>query len=232
MNNQLKILICDDNIAVHESISLYLKNEDMLYVSAYNGQEALDKFQTEDFDAIILDIMMPIISGIDLCKIIRKTSDVPILILSSKSEEIDRIIGLELGADDYVTKPFSPREVVVRIRTILRRKNIATPNTIIPTTISLKGLVIDTVGYSVSVNKKQIALTPKETALLIYFAKNQNQVLSRDQLLSHVWGYDYYGDTRAVDTLVKRLRPKISNAENGLDIKSIYGIGYKFEVTE
>lgn len=230
MNDKLKILLCDDNIAVHESLSAYLKAENMECFSAYDGVEALNKIRSDHYDLIILDIMMPKMFGTDVCREIRKTSDVPIIMLSARDEEFDRILGLELGADDYITKPFSPREVVVRIRTILRRLR---PQGALPDRqdrIAIGNLIIDPEGYGASLKDAKLDLTPKEIETLIYLAQHKNKVLTREQILSRVWGYDYFGDTRAVDTLIKRLRQKLPASDEGFEIKAVYGVGYKLEV--
>ncbi|AHM56038.1 putative transcriptional regulatory protein YclJ [Peptoclostridium acidaminophilum DSM 3953] len=230
MENKLKILICDDNIAVHESLSAYFKDENMECVSVFDGAEALDKITNGHFDVIILDIMMPKMFGTDVCREIRKTSDIPIIMLSARGEEFDRILGLELGADDYITKPFSPREVVVRVRTILKRLKPQNASQISQRCIVIGEMTIDVEGYEVKVSDKKLKLTPKETETLIYLAQNRNKVLTREQILNRVWGYDYFGDTRAVDTLVKRLRQKFPASDKGFEIKAIYGVGYKLEV--
>jgi len=231
MTNPIKILICDDNIAVHESLSAYLNAENMITVSAYDGEQAQILLNKETFDFIILDVMMPKIFGTDLCREIRKTSEVPIMMLSARGEEFDRILGLELGADDYMTKPFSPREVVARIRTILKRIRPQNVNLASQKIVELGHMLIDIEGYLVTINEKPIDLTPKEIELLIYMSHNKNKVLSREQILNKVWGYDYFGDTRSVDTLIKRLRQKLPEVGNGFEIKAIYGVGYKIEVS-
>ncbi|NTV88757.1 MAG: response regulator transcription factor [Clostridiales bacterium] len=228
--NASKILICDDSIAVHESLSAYLKMERFQCVSVYDGLQALKTLESEHFDLLVLDIMMPEMFGTEVCREIRKTNDMPIIILSARSEEFDRILGLELGSDDYITKPFSPREVVVRIKTILKR--VQTKKCISPK-LSIGAVTIDTECYKVTFGAKHLELTPKEIKALIYFANNRNKVLSREQILNHIWGYDYYGDTRAVDTLIKRLRHKLPVSdlgfELGFEIKAVYGLGYKLE---
>ena len=232
MNNKLKILICDDNIAVHESLSAYLKAENMDCFSVYDGVEALNKVKSEHFDIIVLDIMMPKMYGTDVCREIRKTNDIPIIMLSARGEEFDRILGLELGADDYITKPFSPREIVARIRTILKRLQ---PQSILQSSqgrIVIGEMTIDVEGYEARVTDIKLELTPKEIETLIYLAQNKNKVLTREQILNRVWGYDYFGDTRAVDTLIKRLRQKFPASDKGFEIKAIYGVGYKLEATQ
>ncbi len=225
-DNKVRILICDDNTAVHESLSAYLKLEKFECVSVYDGEQALDILESEHFDLLVLDIMMPKMFGTDVCKEIRKTNDLPIIMLSSRSEEIDRILGLELGSDDYITKPFSPREVIVRIKTILKRVQ---PKKSFSGILVIGLLNIDTEGYKVMIGGEVLELTPKETKTLVYFANNRNKVLSREQILNNVWGYDFYGDTRAVDTLIKRLRQKLPVSDMGFEIKAVYGIGYKLE---
>lgn len=230
MNNKLKILICDDNIAVHESLYAYLKAEDMESVSVYDGIEVLDMIKNIHFDAIVLDIVMPKMFGTDICREIRKTNDIPIIMLSSRVEEFDRILGLELGADDYIIKPFSPREVVVRIRTILKRSQ---PKMLLVNRsdkIVIGEMIIDVEGYGVNIRNTKLELTAKEIEMLIYLSQNKNKVLTREQILKKVWGYDYLGDTRAVDTLVKRLRQKLSISDKSFEIKTIYSVGYKLEV--
>lgn len=223
-----KILICDDNEATHEMLSVYFDAEGMGYYSVFNGRTALKKAKDEKFDLIILDVMMPGLLGTDVCREIRKFSEVPIIMLSGKGEEIDRILGLELGADDYVVKPFSPREVMVRIKKILKRRE--TKKTFSENKITLSNLSIDLDRYEVKIAGEKIVLTPKELEIFYYLVANQGQVFLREQLLDKIWGYDYYGDTRAVDTQIKRLRKKLYRADNNFEIKSIYGVGYKFEI--
>jgi DNA-binding response OmpR family regulator len=165
-----------------------------------------------------------------VCREIRKTNDVPIIMLSARGEEFDRILGLELGADDYITKPFSPREIVVRVRTILKRLQPQSTLQSRQGRIVIGEVTIDVEGYEARVTDIKLELTPKEIETLIYLAQNKNKVLTREQILNRVWGYDYFGDTRAVDTLVKRLRQKLTASEKGFEIKAIYGVGYKLEV--
>ncbi|QUG41896.1 response regulator transcription factor [Psychrobacillus sp. INOP01] len=227
MDHNITVLICDDNVAVHESINAYLQAEGMKSVSAYDGEMALKLLKENNFDLVVLDIMMPGLFGTEVCKEIRKTSDIPILMLSARSEEVDRIVGLEIGADDYITKPFSPREIVVRIKTILKRVQPKKEN---PHYLKAGNLSIDIDGYEVLINNQEIEFTAKEVELLVFLVKNTGKVVNREELLYKVWGYDYIGDTRAVDTLIKRIRKKIAKASPGFSIKSVYGVGYKFEV--
>lgn len=223
------ILICDDDPVVHESLKIYLKNEGFDYLSAYDGQEALEK--TNDFmpTLIVLDIMMPKLDGLEVCKEIRKTSSVPIIMLTAKGEEIDRIIGLELGADDYIVKPFSPREVVARIKAIKRRITENSTNGR-SSTLIFNRLEISLKKYHVKYDGKVIISTPKEVETLYLLASNQGQVFSRETILNRVWGYDYYGDTRTIDTHIKRIRAKLPQEGVAWELQTIYGIGYKFEV--
>ncbi len=224
----MHILICDDNISTHEALSVYLKNDGMTYASAYDGEQALNMAKNAQFDLIILDIMMPKLFGTEVCKEIRKLSDVPILMLTAKGEEIDRIVGLEIGADDYVVKPFSPREVVTRIKTILKR---STPKEKpAQKKLAFSDLTIDLDKYEVFICGEKTEFTPKEIEIFYFLAENAGRVFSREQLLNKIWGYDYFGDTRAVDTQIKRLRKKLPENGVSFEIKSIYGVGYKFEV--
>ena len=228
MEAKPRMLICDDNIAVHESISAYLTAEKMEYDSAYDGEEALRKVRESHYDLIILDVMLPKIMGTDVCRTIRKSSDIPIIMLSARSEEFDRILGLEIGADDYVTKPFSPREIIARIRTILKRMK---PKEV-SEKIILREMTIDPQAYTVSVCGQQLDITPRQVELLKCLAENAGRVLSREQLMNQVWGYQFYGDTRVVDTQIKRIRQKLPTQGVTFTIRSIYGVGYKLEETE
>ncbi|MFC7687049.1 response regulator transcription factor [Ureibacillus sp. GCM10028918] len=226
MDSKVTVLICDDNVAVHESINAYLHTENINSVSAFDGEHALDLLGKQHFDLVVLDIMLPGLFGTEVCKEIRKTSDIPIIMLSARGEEMDRIIGLEIGADDYLTKPFSPREIVIRIKTILKRVQPKQDNSNI---LKASSLFIDVEGYEVLVNDTVMDLTAKEVELLAYLVKNKGRVINREELLYKVWGYNYIGDTRAVDTLIKRIRQKVSKGNPEFSIKSIYGVGYKFE---
>ena len=224
------VLICDDQESVHETIGEYLKLEGMDYISAFDGLDALNKAKTMDIDLILLDLMMPKVFGTDVCKEIRKTSDIPIIMLTAKGETVDKIIGLEIGADDYISKPFSPREVVTRIKTVLRRistSNINKPKNI----LSYDNLKINLDNHEVYINNELLNITPKEIKILYILALNKGTTLTREYILSEVWGYDYFGDTRVVDTQIKRLRKKIDMHSLNWEIKSVYGVGYKFEVS-
>lgn len=225
------ILICDDDRVVHESLGLYLDAENFTHSSAFDGEHALQMQERDHPDLIILDLMMPKLSGTDVCREIRKTSSVPIIMLTAKGEEIDRILGLELGADDYIVKPFSPREVIARIKAVLRRINDnQTSNT--PSVLRFPGLEISLDNYQVKVAGKQVPFTPKEVEILHLLASHPGQVMDRETILSKVWGYDYFGDTRTVDTHIKRIRQKIDQDNPVYGLITVYGVGYKFESAE
>ena len=219
------ILICDDNKAVHEGLSGYLKALHYHIYSTYDGESAITVLEREKIDLVILDVMLPGIFGTEVCRQIRKKSDIPVLMLSAKGDEIDRIIGLEIGADDYVTKPFSPREVAVRVRNMLRRAEKSQENQ----RLVCAELCIVIEAYEVFVREEMVDLTPRETEVLYYLAKNAGRVLTRNQIMNCVWGYDYCGDTRAVDNQIKRIRQELPADGVHFEIKAVYGVGYKFE---
>ena len=219
------VLICDDNIAVHESLSLYLNEANLQVLSVYDGEAALDILQRNKVDLVILDLMLPGKSGIEVLKEMKFFTDVPVICLSAKDSEFDRILGLELGAEDYITKPFYPREVVTRVQKILNRidkKPVAKK-------IKFANLTIDQSSYKAYLEDKPLELTPKELNLLALFAQNPGVVLTRERILNSIWGYDYYSDSRVVDTQVKKIRHKLP-AEALFEIRSIYGVGYKMEL--
>jgi DNA-binding response OmpR family regulator len=223
------VLVCDDQMMVHETLKVYLESDGLRYEAAYDGQESLEKIEKLEPDMVVLDIMMPKMSGIDVCREVRKTSRVPIIMLTARGEEIDRILGLELGADDYIVKPFSPREVTARIKAVLRRIGEASEQ---PASSVLRygNLEINLSRYEVRVDGQVVPCTPKEVEVLHLLASHPGRVFDRDQILSQVWGYDYFGDTRAVDTQIKRIRQKLPAEGVPYAIKTIYGVGYKFEV--
>ena len=222
------ILICDDDMVVHESLGLYLDAEGFGHISAYDGQQAIDLVQSQQPDLMILDLMMPRMPGTDVCRAIRKFSKIPIIMLTAKGEEIDRILGLELGADDYIVKPFSPREVLARIRAVLRR--FSEPTQTDETVVRFAQLEINLSNYQVKALGQVIACTPKEVEILHMLTSSAGQVFTREQILSRVWGYDYFGDTRTVDTHIKRIRQKLPQEGVPWALKTVYGVGYKFEV--
>ena len=229
------ILICDDDPVVHQSLSLYLDNEKYLHDSAFDGKQALEMIHRDHFDLMVLDQMMPGMTGMDVCQAVRKESQLPIIMLTARGEEIDRILGLEMGADDYIVKPFSPREVISRIKAVLRRTSAApeaqSDETL--TTLTYGSLEVQPERYSVRLSGQDVSCTPREVELLYLLASHPGRTFTREQILSNVWDYDqYYGDTRTVDTHIKRLRQKLSCPEMGTqwDIVTVYGVGYKFEV--
>ena len=225
-----KILIAYDDPIVHESLKIYLEAEGFKTVDCYDGISAVASADST-VSLCVLDIMMPGKSGIDVCREIRKTSQVPIVMLTAKGEEVDKIVGLELGADDYIVKPFSPREVVARIKAILRRtENHAAGEDSGKNVIQHNGLMIDLNSYTVLLRGEPVICTPKEIEILFLLASNPGHVFTRDTLLSKVWGYDFAGETRTVDTHIKRLRAKLDSTGLGWSIKTIYGVGYKFEL--
>ena len=221
-----KILIADDDQIVHESLGIYLKADGFETVDVFDGEAALQNL-SPDVVLCVLDIMMPKMTGIEVCREIRKSSQLPILMLTAKGEEIDRIVGLELGADDYIVKPFSPREVVARIKAVLRRTSEQPKSD--SSVITYNGLTIDLKSYTVTLRGEPVICTPKEIEILHMLAANPGQVFTREQLLSKVWGYDFAGETRTVDTHIKRIRAKLDSTGLGWSIKTIYGVGYKFE---
>lgn len=227
MSDSMKILICDDQAMIHETLTEYLKLEGFTAVSAYDGEEALKAFRYYQPDLIVLDLMMPKMSGLELTKEIRSVSKVPIIILTAKGEEFDRVLGIELGADDYIVKPFSPREVVARIKAVLRRTREYPEES---KRLRFQDLEINLDSYEVLVNGESAQFTPKEVEVLYLLASQPGRVFDREQILSRVWGYDYYGDTRVVDTQIKRIRQKLPSDNPNWNIKSIYGVGYRFDV--
>lgn len=230
-----RILIVDDDENIAELISLYLIKECFDTEIALNGEEALHKFKSYQPQLILLDIMLPGIDGYDVCREIRKSSNVPVIMLSAKGEVFDKVLGLKIGADDYMVKPFDSNELVARVQAILRRvsQNEGEKATNVQEDqgeyVKYEGLVVNLTSYSVVYNGELIEMPPKELELLYFLARNPNQVFTREQLLDKIWGYDYIGDTRTVDVHVKRVREKIKDGSNW-SIATVWGIGYKFEV--
>lgn len=221
-----RILVVDDEANIVELEKLYLGREGYQVESAANARDALASVASFNPDLIVLDIMLPDMDGLEVCRQVRAKSGVPILMLSARREDVDRIVGLELGADDYLTKPFNPHELVARVKAILRR---ARAEPVQAQTIQLGRLSIDPARHEVSVEGNQVSLRAREFALLVVFARNPGIVLSRERLLTQVWGYDYYGETRTVDVHVNHLRDKL--AGSGVDIETLRGTGYKLTVT-
>jgi DNA-binding response OmpR family regulator len=221
------ILICDDDPVVHESLSIYLDNENFAHISAYDGLTALQMKEAEKPDMIVLDLMMPGLNGIDVCRTIRNQDKTPIIMLTAKGEEIDRILGLELGADDYIVKPFDMKELVARIKAVIRRYQSPEPVEA-NKALTFPGLTVNISQYTVNYMGKELEMPPKELELLNFLASHPNQVFTREQLLDHIWGYEYVGDTRTVDVHIKRIREKINDHEKWA-LSTVWGIGYKFE---
>ncbi|ACX52161.1 two component transcriptional regulator, winged helix family [Ammonifex degensii KC4] len=222
-----RILIVDDEHRIREVLRKYLVAEGFGVGEAADGEAALAEIRSGHWDLVILDIMLPKIDGWEVCREIRKISDVPILMLTARGDEIDRVLGLELGADDYIVKPFSPREVVARVKAVLRRaRKSSTPGK----QIVLGNVVIEPEARTVTVGGKTLALTPKEFDLLLTLARSPGKVFRREELLDLVWGYDFYGDSRTVDTHVARLREKLNQAGAPPLIATVWGVGYKLEV--
>lgn len=227
MNKLLKVLIVEDDPNICDLLMLYLHKEGFSVVTALDGEEGLALYYDENPDFIILDIMLPVMDGWEVCKEIRKDRNVPIIMLTGKGESYDRIKGLDLGADDYVVKPFDPKEVVARMRAVLRRTN---PQLEGMAPIILPDLEIHMSEYKIYRNQKEIMLAPKEIELLYYLISQPNQVFTRQQLLDNIWGYDYEGDYRTIDVHIKRVREKIGDETPRWSLKTIRGVGYKFEV--
>ncbi len=224
-----KILIADDNDGIAEILENYLIKEGYETVRAVDGEDALEKFQKTGPALVLLDVMMPKKDGYQVCSEIRKISDAPIIMITAKGEDGDKIMGLGIGADDYVVKPFSPKEVMARVKAVLRRIDV--PEEQKKDTLKYGRLEITIADYEVRIDQKPIRLTKKEIEILWLLASNPGRVFSRDSLLNSVWGYDYFGDTRTVDTHIKRLRAKLKGAgDDGNDISTVWGVGYKFEV--
>lgn len=223
------ILIADDNEGILDILKSYVLKEGFTPLLAHDGLEALHVFEQHSPLLLLLDVMMPKKDGFEVCREIRKNSNVPIIMITAKSEDADRIMGLDIGADDYIVKPFSPGEVMARIRAILRRLDI--PDDVRKDIIFHPGLEINLSDYEVKISGRLINLTKKEIEIIWLLASNPGKVFTRDNLLNSVWGYEYFGDARTVDTHIKRLRAKIEIPETfSWDIKTIWGVGYKFEV--
>ena len=232
MVTKQKILIVDDDNNIAELISLYLTKECFETRIVNDGEQALKDFRSFQPDLILLDLMLPGIDGYQVCREIRHTSDVPIIMLSAKGETFDKVLGLELGADDYIIKPFDTKELVARVRAVLRRFKVRQPaGNPDEKCVSYPDLTINLTNYAVTYMGRQIDMPPKELELLYFLAASPNQVFTREQLLDHIWGYDYIGDTRTVDVHIKRIREKIHDHESW-SIGTVWGIGYKFETSK
>ena len=227
--NQNRILIVDDDENICELLRLYLEKDGFKTFVATDGEQALSEAQKQSPDLILLDIMLPKLDGWQVCREIRKTSDTPIIMLTAKGETFDKILGLELGADDYVSKPFDTKEVIARIKAVLRRCADKDKSNHVKE-VRFDKLRINLTNYELEVNDNKVDTPPKELELIYHLASNPNRVYTRDQLLDEVWGFDYYGDSRTVDVHVKRLREKLENISEEWSLKTVWGVGYKFEV--
>lgn len=225
-----KIMVVDDDTNICELLRLYLSKEGFEPIVVNDGEEAVSRFDTDKPDLILLDIMMPRLDGWQVCRRIRKKSDCPIIMLTAKGELFDKVLGLELGADDYIVKPFETKEVIARIKAVLRRAGLDKKEQI--KEVSYDKLYINMENYELRVDGKQIDTPPKEMELIYHLASNPNRVYTRDQLLDEVWGFEYYGDSRTVDVHVKRLREKLDGVSEEWTLKTVWGVGYKFEVKQ
>ena len=230
MASKQRILIVDDDENIAELISLYLTKECYETKIVYDGESALSELSVFKPNLILLDLMLPGIDGYQVCREIRKNNNVPIIMLSAKGETFDKVLGLELGADDYIIKPFDSKELVARVRDVLRRFQVKQPS---PSSsekcVTYPDLTVNLTNYAVTYMGRQVDMPPKELELLYFLASSPNQVFTREQLLDQIWGYEYIGDTRTVDVHIKRLREKIKD-HNGWSLSTVWGIGYKFEV--
>ena len=225
----VKILVADDDSNICELLRLYLTKEGFEPIVVSNGEEAVAHFESDKPQLILLDIMMPRLDGWQVCRKIRKTSDCPIIMLTAKGELFDKVLGLELGADDYIVKPFEAKEVIARIKAVLRRTGVGQQK---KKEVSFDKLYINMENYELRVNGVQIDTPPKEMELIYHLASNPNRVYTRDQLLDEVWGFEYYGDSRTVDVHIKRLREKLDGISDEWTLKTVWGVGYKFEVKQ
>lgn len=222
------MLIADDNRQITSILEEYAKKEGYAVKIAYNGRQALETFNQYKPDIVLLDVMMPIMDGFEVCREIRKVSNVPVIMITARGEDFERIMGLDIGADDYIVKPFSPAEVMARIRAVMRR--IGADN-VSSQLFTYDNLLINMEDYMVTIDDNNVSLTKKEIEILWTLAVNKNKVFTRDNLLNSLWGYDYYGDSRTVDSHIKRLRSKIDEFDHkNWEVRTIWGVGYKFEV--
>lgn len=226
-----KILIVDDDKNICDVLRLYLEKEGYGVILCHDGNEAVVKFNALKPDLVLLDIMLPGMDGLQVCREIRKKSSVPIIMITAKGETIDKVIGLEIGGDDYIVKPFDPKEVIARINVIARRviSGNSEPET---KEVKYDKLSVNMTRYELKVDGKVIDTPPKELELLYYLASNPNRVYTRDQLLDEVWGFDYYGDSRTIDVHIKRLREKLEGVSDKWSLKTVWGVGYKFELND
>lgn len=226
-----KVLIVDDDKNICDLLRVYLEKEGYSTIISNEGNEAMVKFNSLNPDIVLLDIMLPGMDGWQICKEIRKASDTPIIMLTAKSEIFDKVLGLELGADDYIVKPFDTKEVLARIKVVARRSG-KLPKPVEMQEVHYDKLSINLTRYVLKAGGKVIDAPPKEIELLFYLASNPNRVFTRDQLLDEIWGFDYYGDSRTIDVHIKRLRGKLCGISKQWDLTTVWGVGYKFELNE
>lgn len=227
-----KILIVDDEVNICELIRLYVEKEGYKAITAHDGQKAIDLFYVEQPDLILLDVMLPVKDGWQVCREIRAVSNIPIIMLTAKGETFDKVLGLELGADDYVVKPFDSKELIARMKAVLRRCAAVKDSSSAEDEekeLRFDGLIINQSTYEVYLEDKKIEMPPKEFELLYFLAKNTNKVFTRDQLLDEIWGYEFFGDSRTVDVHIKRIREKLECENRPWQLKTVWGVGYKFE---
>lgn len=235
MDKNIRILVVDDEERIRRLLKMYLEREDYMIEEAEDGNEALEKALANDYDVILLDLMMPGKDGIEVCRELREKKATPVIMLTAKGEEVNRVQGFEVGTDDYIVKPFSPREVVLRVKALLRRSSQSTyiqTDTVAKDVIVFPHLTIDNDAHRVLADGQEVSLTPKEYELLFFLAKSPDKVYDREQLLKEVWHYEFFGDLRTVDTHVKRLREKLNKVSEKAAkmIITVWGVGYKFEV--
>ncbi|WP_424141329.1 response regulator [Sporosalibacterium faouarense] len=228
MENMDKILVVDDDVEICNMVEIFLEKEQFKVIKAHDGEDAVKKFKEETPKLVILDIMLPKMDGYDVCREIKRISNVPIIMLTAKGETFDKVLGLRLGADDYIVKPFDPEELIARIRAVLRRvspdENKDSDQIIFP------NLAINMSNFTIKIKDEILQLPRKEMELLYFLASNPEKVFTREQLIEQIWGYDFIGDTRTVDVHIKRLRAKLQDVEDNYEIKTVWGVGYKFEV--
>ena len=225
----VSVLVVEDDRNIAGLLQMYLEKEGYAVTIAYDGGDGMTKYRAIKPDMVLLDVMMPVMDGWEVCKAIRAESQTPIIMLTAKSETNDKVNGLKVGADDYITKPFEMREVLARIEAVLRRSGAApAPSKV--RRLSFDKLVIDMAAFELTVDGKKVDTPPKEMELLFYLASSPNRVYTRNQLLDEVWGFDYFGDSRTVDVHIKRLREKLEGVSESWNLKTVWGVGYKFEV--
>ncbi len=224
----VKVLVVDDEKLIVKGLKFSLEQDDMEVECAYDGEEALEYAKNNQYDIILLDIMLPKLDGMQVCQQIREFSNIPIIMLTAKGETFDKVLGLELGADDYMVKPFEPKELLARVKAVLRRSDTKESNA--EKEIVFPNLTINLSNYELKINGNIVEVPPKELELLYFLASNPNRVFTREQLLEEVWGFDYFGDSRTVDVHIKRLREKLEGVEANWQLKTVWGVGYKFEV--